>query len=214
MNKAFNALTRQELAIIKRLSTPAKIQDYLNSIPINFEKKGETCMSPRRVLRQQQAHCLEGALFAAAALWYHGKRPLLLDLKASSKDFDHVVALFSAEGRSASGGKMKLWGAISKTNHAVLRYREPVYRTIRELALSYFHEYFNDQGVKTLRSHSGAFDLRAYENTWLIDEDELWDIGGDLDDAPHFAIVSPTAARTLRKADPIEIKAGKLTDYQ
>src|ERR1700733_9427348 len=128
---------------LKKLSTPAKIQDFLNSLPFNFEKKGETCRSPKASIEADTAHCFEGALIAAAALSLRGQKPLLLDLKASGKDMDHVVALFKRDGK---------WGAISKTNHAVLRYREPVYASVRELAMSYFHEYFLPSGVKTLRS--------------------------------------------------------------
>ena len=123
-------LTKEEELIFKRLSSTAKIQDYLNSLSCNFEKAGDTNLSPRRVMREGHAHCIEGAVFAAAVLWYHGQEPLVLDLKAARGDFDHVIAVFKKDG---------YFGAISKTNHAVLRYREPVYNTIRELLLSYFH---------------------------------------------------------------------------
>ncbi len=198
-------LTTVERNVLRRLTSPQKIQDFLNTLTINFEDECETCMSPRRVLASRRAHCLEGALFAAAALWYNGHPPLLLDLKASKNDFDHVVALFKIRGK---------WGAISKTNHAVLRYREPVYRSVRELALSYFHEYFTDTGIKTLRSHSGAFSLKKFGSGWLIAEEELWDIGAALDDARHFPIITPARARALRKADPIEIEAGRLVQYK
>jgi hypothetical protein len=121
--------------IFKKLSTPQKIQDFLNSLKFNFEDDGETCMSPRQVLLKGKAHCMEDAMFAAAALEFHGHKPLILDLRATERpyDSDHVVAVFK---------KFGCFGAISKTNHAVLRYREPIYKSIRELALSYFHEYF------------------------------------------------------------------------
>lgn len=195
---------KSEQALMKKLSTPAKIQDFLNGIAINFETDGETCRSPRCVLRERRAHCLEGALFAAAALWYHGRPPLLLDLKASARDFDHVVALFKEDGK---------WGAISKTNHAVLRYREPVYATVRELALSYFHEYFTDAGIKTLRSFSRPFSLKRYGTSWITAEEDQWDIGAALDDSPHTPLIAAKDARKLRRADPLEIKAGTLTDY-
>src|SRR3989344_5895747 len=128
-------LTRTELVALRRLRTPQKIQDFLNTLPANFELRGETYRSPRGVLRDRTAHCFEGALLAAAAFLVNGEPLLLLDLKTAAdvQDTDHVVALFRRRGR---------WGSVSKTNHAVLRYREPVYRTVRELALSYFHEYF------------------------------------------------------------------------
>ena len=144
-------LTPAEQAVFKKLDSPNKIQDFLDSLPINFELKGETYMSPRRVLRTKTAHCFEGALVAAAALAYHGKKPLLLDLRTSADDEDHVVTLYRENG---------YWGAISKTNHPVLRYRDGVYKTPRELVMSYFHEYFmSKNGKKTLREYSNPFDL-------------------------------------------------------
>jgi hypothetical protein len=123
-------------SVLQRLDTPHKIQAYLNGIPQNFEPDGQTALSVREVLRQRRSHCIEGGMLAAAALWVHGERPLLLDLSAEN-DYDHVVALFRRNG---------CWGAISKTNHYALRYRDPVYRTLRELAISYFHEYANRRG--------------------------------------------------------------------
>ena len=169
-----NEFSPKELKAIKRLSTPQKIQDFLNSIPFNFEKKGETCMSPRCVLKEKKAHCMEGAMFAAAALALHGETPLILDLRSTARDFDHVVALFSRYGH---------WGAISKTNHAVLRYREPVYKTVRELAMSYFHEYFlNSNGAKTMRSFSKPFNLSRFnKDHWMTTDEDLWDIPAALD---------------------------------
>src|SRR3989344_6839668 len=117
------ALSPIERKIFARLNSARKIQDYLDTISINFEIKKETYMSPRRVIREKTAHCFEGALFACAALAYHGKKPLLLDLVTIDRDEDHVVALFKENG---------LWGAISKTNHPILRYRDPVYKSIPE----------------------------------------------------------------------------------
>ena len=149
-------LNKKELTILKKLTTPIKIQNFLDSIPRNSEKNGETYMSPRQVLTQNKAHCFEGALVAALALWLHNEPPLLLDLKANHIDDDHVLALYR---------RNNYWGAISKTNHATLRFRDPVYKTLRELALSYFHEYFeNDHGKKTLRQYSARpFDLRKVD---------------------------------------------------
>ena len=126
-------LTRAEFAVLRRLRTPEKIQLFLYGLKQNFERDGETCHSVRVVLRDRRAHCIEGALLAACALWIHGEPPLLLDLQAV-RDFDHVVALFRRNGR---------WGAISKTNGIGLRWRDPVYRSLRELAMSYLHEYYN-----------------------------------------------------------------------
>ena len=134
-----------EIKLFKKLNSPRKIQDYLNSLKINFEKNGETCMSPRFVVKTKKAHCMEGAMFAAAALEFHGRRPLLLDLRSVKRpyDYDHVIAVFKQDG---------FFGAISKTNHSVLRYREPIYKSIRELVMSFFHEYYLENGKKTLRS--------------------------------------------------------------
>ncbi len=197
-------LTQEEEYLFKKLSSPARIQDFLDTLPINKERNGDTCSSPRKALRRGTIHCIEGAFLAASILWYHGEKPLLLDLKSSAHDFDHVVALFKKNG---------LWGAISKTNHAVLRYREPVYKSVRELALSYFHEYFTHTGEKTLRSFSKPFNLRKFGTSWITSEDELWDIGAKLDDFPHIKIINDFSTKNLRRADKIEIQAGKLTEY-
>ena len=194
-------LTKGEEQLYKRLSSPARIQDFLNSLPRNDDRKSDTLRSPRTMLKANKAHCFEGAFFAAAVLWFHGHAPIILDLKSKKHDLDHVVTLFKQNG---------YWGALSKTNHAVLRYREPVYKNIRELALSYFHEYFLDSGEKTMISYSRPFNLKKYGTDWITRSDDLWDIGADLDDSPHFSIV-PKGLR-LRKADGIEIKAGKLVD--
>jgi hypothetical protein len=198
-------LSPAEENIFQKLSTPAKIQDFLNTLPYNFEVDGETCRSPRQVLQHKKAHCLEGAYLAAAVLWYHGHPPLLLDLRSTKQDLDHVVALFKKDG---------YWGAISKTNHAVLRYREPIYQSIRELAVSYFHEYFLDNGNKTLREYSRAFSLKQYGTSWITSADDLWEIGADLDDSSHGSILPKGfVSKSLRKADEIEIKAGTLVEY-
>src|SRR3954466_15918499 len=111
-----------EFRPLRRLKSPARIQDFLNEIPTNREKSGETCTSPLVTLRRNKAHCMEGALVAALALWMHGHRPLILDLKTTAADVDHLVTLFRVDGH---------WGGITKTNHAVLRYREPIYRNVR-----------------------------------------------------------------------------------
>ena len=162
-------------------------------------------MSPRQVLREHKAHCMEGALLAAAALWVQGEKPLLLDLKTITSDYSHVVALFRRQGH---------WGAISKTNHAVLRYREPVYRTIRELAMSYFHEYFLDNGKKTLRSYSKPLDLStARFRGWATREEDVWHIDTALERAPHEPMLKPAMVSGLRASDSIEIQAGKLVEW-
>lgn len=199
-------LTPHELKIFKSLSTPAKIQDFLNDIPINFELREETCYSPRMVLRKNKAHCMEGAMFAALALRLLGHKPLVMDLKSIEYYNDHVVVPFRQYG---------CWGAISKTNHAVLRYREPIYKTIRELALSYFHEYFTDNGNKTMRSYSLPIDLSRFDvRGWVTSEKPVFYVPQYIDKVKHYPVLPKGAARTLRKADMVEREAGKITDWQ
>src|SRR3989338_9681391 len=167
-------LSRWEHALFARLNSARKVQDWLNALPFNH---GNTCNSPGVAIRDGHAHCFEGALLAAAALWAHGQKPLILDLRSTAKDFDHVVALFKQHGH---------WGAISKTNHAVLRYREPVYQTVRELAMSYFHEYFDKKGRKTLREYSRPFDLSHFDKfQWRTTEKNLFAIPDYLDEIKH-----------------------------
>jgi hypothetical protein len=201
MHKFLEVLTNKEKKVFEKLNSPQKIQDFLESLPINFEKNGDTLMSPRMVLQNRKAQCIEGAIFAAGVLWYHGEPPILLDLVTHHHDDSHVVTLFRRNG---------LWGSISKTNHAVLRYRDAVYESPRELAMSYFHEYFLDSGKKTMRSFA-LYDLRKVKRNWVTDEKDLWYINKALDKTKHVTIVSEKEAKKLRKADPIERKAGKLT---
>lgn len=199
-------LSHKEQKILKKLSTPVEIQDFLDTLVINFEKEGETLMSPRRVLQTRRAHCIEAALLAALALQLKGKPALLLDLKASKHDDDHVVALYR---------KGRYWGAISKSNHGSLRFRDPVYKTVRELALSYFHEYFeNKNGRKTLRSYSKPFNLKRYKTDWVTSPDNLWYIAEDLDNSPHFPIAPQKNLKLLRPADKVELQAGKITEWK
>ncbi len=194
------------IALKGTFRTPADIQDFLNSIPQNFEKGGATCKSPASVLKTGSAHCIEGAMLGAYLLKTLGYPPLLLDLRVGIKDetdFDHVVAPFKQNG---------FWGALSKTNHAVLRYREPVYKTIRELALSYFHEYFTDDGRKTLRSYSVPFNLSRFPG-WETADTDVWYIPEALNKAKHITLLSPAQIRNLRKADLVERKAGTITEW-
>ncbi|MBP7811515.1 MAG: hypothetical protein KA054_01580 [Candidatus Moranbacteria bacterium] len=199
-------LTKQEAFVLQNLSTPSKIQDFLDAIPMNSEENGDTCHSPRWVLRENQAHCIEGALLAALALYVRGEKPLLLDLKTKKTDQEHVVALFRKNG---------YWGALSKTNHAVLRYRDPVYRTVRELALSYFHEYFLvKDGDKTLLSYSRPFSLESYDHEWMTSEENLFGLAADLDDSPHSPIVPVSHRRFLRRASRVERLAASIPEWQ
>lgn len=171
----------------------------MNKIPFNHELKGETYLSVEKTLKSNKAHCFEGALVASAALMAAGFETYLLDLRTTNKDIDHVVAIFK---------QGKLWGAISKTNHAVLRYRDPVYRDVRELAMSYFNEYFLDNGQKTLREFSKPFDLKKRKENWISGEGNLISLVEALDKSPHEKIL-PKGLK-LRKVDRVEIKAGQI----
>mgnify|MGYP003338193794 CR=1 FL=1 len=205
MNPVFE-LDKYERDILESLSTPEKIQDFLDTLPNNLSKHGGSCASPRMALRNGRAHCIEGAFIAAAALWLHGDRPLLLDLKALSPDYDHVVALYRRNG---------YWGALSKTNHPVLRYRDPIYRTIRELALSYFHEYvLVKTGEKTLRTYSRPFSLKRFGTDWITSPHHLWDIAQMLDESVHYPIIPSGQEHFLRKASLLERQAGSLTEWK
>ncbi len=190
---------------MKKLNTPAKVQDFLNGFKFNFEEEVETLRSPVLTLRAQNAHCMEGALLGAYILSLHGFKPYILHLKTTKGDFDHVIAPFKING---------LWGALSKTNHAVLRYREPVYKSIRELVMSYFHEYFLDDGKKTLRKYSDLLNLNLFENNWMLEEGNLWGIDQELDKIKHYDILPKTVPKKLRKADKIEIEAGKIVEFK
>ena len=143
-----------ERKILRSLTTPAKIQRFLdNEIRYNLEPGGDTCYSPRTVLRKRVAHCMEGAMLAAVALRQLGHPPLLVDLEAV-RDSDHVLAVYRANG---------YWGAVAKSDYSGLRSREPVYRNIRELVMSYFEHYFNPAGEKTLRAYSRPVNLRQFD---------------------------------------------------
>ncbi len=223
-------LEKSELAVLRRLSSARKIQDFLDTLSINFENDGETNMSPRLVLRKRTAHCLEAALLAGLALWVNGEDPYIMDLKSYDGD-DHIVALYKKNG---------YYGAISKTNHAVLRFRDPVYKTLRELALSYFHEYINTKtGEKTLRSYSKPFSLRKlsadfgvknrakigakkakngsrYAN-WITSEENLDWLPEMIDKSPHCEFLPGKARKNLkelRHADKVELLAGRILEWK
>jgi hypothetical protein len=200
-------LSRGLESLFKRLNTPQKIQDYLESIPFNFETGGETYMSPRRTAEAGKAHCFEGALLAAAALAYHGQKPLIMDIQTTPNDDEHVVALFTAEGH---------WGAVSKTNHGILRYRDPVYKTVRELAMSYFHEYMlEENGEKTMRAYSAPFNLSKYpSDKWLTADEELFWLVDALDASKHYPVAPAKNLRQLRKGTPLERANLRYTEWK
>lgn len=199
-------LSQEELAVLKKLDTPEKIQDFLDALPANLSQYSDSCSSPRMALRKGRAHCIEGAFIAATALWLQGEKPLLMDLKAEKPDVDHVVALFQKNG---------YWGSISKSNHPVLRYRDPIYRTPRELALSYFHEYvLPNTGEKTLRMYSRPFSLKQFGTGWITSEHHLWDITLKLDESIHYSLFPKNQQKFLRPATKLECQAGRLAQWK
>ena len=191
---------------LKKLNTPQKIQDYLDSIPFNYEKSGETCMSPFMILKEKKAHCIEGAMLAASLMALQGQKPLIMSLKVKKGDYDHVVALFKYKG---------FWGAVSKTNHSVLRYRDPVYKTIRELALSYFHEYFlTKTGEKTLLGYSNPINLNRFGKKWKTSQNNLWNIAETIYDIKHNSIIPKGNEKYIRKATKIEIEGASIKEWK
>ena len=198
-------LTKAEFAVLRRLDSPEKVQTFLFGLKQNFEPHGDTCRPVRVILRKRNAHCIEGAMLAACALWVNGRPPLLLDMRAE-RDFDHVVALFRRNG---------CWGAISKTNGIGLRWRDPVYRTLRELAMSYFHEYTNKREHKTLREYSVPFDLRRVEpKVWVAGDSDAWVVAERLEALRHFRLLSGAQKKTLIRRDPFERRVSGLLQYR
>lgn len=192
-------LTPGELAQMRRLSTPERIQAYLDGIEYNLEKDGDTLRSPRRVLRDRTAHCAEGAFFAAAALRVHGRPPLVVDLEAV-RDDDHVLAVYRDNG---------LWGSIAISKFAGLRSRSPVYRTIRELVMSYFDHYYNWDGERSLRGYSRPTSLARFDRIgWMTADQDLWPIVEHLARIPHVKLLPSGASRDLPDLDPRSYEAG------
>jgi len=190
--------TKDEIAFLRAIGNTDKIQGFLDSIDYNPNYE---CRSPRWVMRKKSAHCFEGALFAAAALQFIGYRPLIVDMKAFNDD-DHVIAVFKENG---------YWGAVAKSNFTTLRYREPVYRSLRELVMSYFDFYFNIAGDKSLRSYSRPLDLTIYNSRqWSTTADDLEYIGDKLEKIRHYPVVNKNMISNLKKASDTMLKAGML----
>jgi len=190
-------LTPREAAFLRRLSPPWKIQRFLDSLDYDFEGRG--CRSARRVLRERRVQCMDAALFAAAALRVQGERPLLLDLEADQDD-DHVLALF----RGPAG-----WGAVARSNYSGLRYREPIHRTIRDLAISYVEGYFNLRREKTLRRYSRPIGLGRFDYlNWMTSEENLWEIPNALVDVPHRILLPRQVVARLAPVDRRMFAAG------
>ncbi len=191
-------LTKKEREIFKKLNTPAKIQTFLNNLKFNFQKKDETIYAPRFILERGLAQCAEGALLAYFILKYHQKEVWLMDLRSTKDDLDHVITIFKEGG---------YFGAISKTVHNVLRYRDPIYKSPRELAMSYFHEFFLASGKKTMRDFSKLFSLEKFSADWFFDNDLVEKIVEELDLSPHEAVAPKKNILKIRPVDKIEIRA-------
>ncbi len=192
--------TATELSVFRRLKRPEKIQEFLDSeVGYNKEPHGATCGSPRRVLRDRLAQCIEGALLGAAALRMIGHPPLLMDLEAVH-DTDHVIAVFRSHGG---------WGAVAKSNFSGLRFREPVYRSLRELAMSYFEHYYNLRREKTLRTYSRPINLRRFDGQgWMTAEEDIWYVPEYLCEVSHTPLLDHTQIRNLTRMDRRLFEAG------
>jgi hypothetical protein len=197
-----DSFSKQEIRILERLTSPAKIQSFLDDrIGYNLEPQGDTCYSPRLVMRHGVAHCMEGAMLAAAALRFLGHPPLLVDLEAD-RDSDHVLAVYRVHG---------LWGAVAKSDYAGLRSREPVYRTVRELVMSYFEHYYNPAGEKTLRAYSRPVNLARFDAwAWMTADRDVWEIPNHLCEVRHTKIAPWHVVRRLSKMDRRLYAAGRV----
>ena len=190
--------TPQEAAIFRALPSAERIQRFLDEEVVY--DPAVSCRSPRRLLRDRRGHCVEGALFASTALRLLGHPPLILDLEAR-RDDDHVLAVFRRDN---------LWGALGKSNYAGLRYREPVYKTLRELVMSYFEHYFNPRGERTLRAYSRPVNLARFDSTgWMTAEDDPWQIPNYLTTIAHTPILPRRVAARLTPQDPRLKAAGE-----
>ncbi|HUO59411.1 MAG TPA: transglutaminase domain-containing protein [Candidatus Acidoferrales bacterium] len=189
--------TASELRTLRALNTPVKIQKFLDALEYDY---ADTAGSPRRVLRTRRGHCLEGALLAAAALRVNGHPALLMDLEAV-RDDDHVIALYREHG---------LWGGIAKSNYSGLRFRAPVHRTLRELAISYFDGYYNLCGERTLRAYSLPMNLARFDSRgWMTSEDDVWFIPEALAEARHYPLFPHKVAHRLPRLDRRSFEAGR-----
>ena len=193
------------LSLPRGLRSPDAIQRFLDELLYNKEKSGETARSPRGVLETREAHCFEGALLAAAALRRISHPPLVIQLRSTSRDDDHVLALFR-ERRGAG-----CWGAVAKSNYSGLRFRSPVYRSLRELVMSYFDAYYNLEGEKSLRAFERPVDLARFDaRGWETAEEDLWDVSAYLATRRFTPILTRTQVRALTPMDRRLYDAGLL----
>jgi hypothetical protein len=205
VSQAALGLDRAAFTALRKLDTPQKIQAFINAIPTNHEPDGETLLSVAGVMAQRRAHCIEAAFVAACALWIHGEPPLVMHLDCAASDDPHVVTLFRRHGA---------WGAISKSNGVHLRHRDAVYRSLRELAMSYMHEYYDRRGRKTLRSHSVAFDLRRLDPAlWVSARGNCDAANARLAGLRHYALMTDRQRRLQSPRDAFERRAARLVEH-
>ncbi len=184
-----------EKSLLKRLNAPIRIQEFLDDCSYNSTYETR---SVRYILEHKRAHCMEGALFAAACLEHNGMPPLVLDMKADNDD-DHVIAVYKVRG---------CWGALAKSNFTTLRYREPVYRSLRELVMSYFDLYFNTNGDKSLRSYSRPCNLVRFDDLkWRTTEKDLAAIGDYLDNVRHYPLLSDDQIKGLQRTSALLLQS-------
>ncbi len=191
------ALTKSERRVLAQLTTLMKIQDFLDKLPYSVES-GYRC--PLRVLRERIAHCFDGALFAAAAMSRLGYLPLIVNMVANDQDDDHMLALYRRDGH---------WGAVAKSNFASLRFREPIYRSLRELIMSYFEQFYNVERKKTLRSYTVPLNLEAFDKlNWTISDRPLERIGKRLDEIRKVRLLTRRMIAGLSLVDERSYQAG------
>lgn len=191
--------TADQRRLLSSLTSPAAIQAFLDEVPYSAEP---VYRCPLRVMQDRLAHCFDGALFAAAALERLGEPPLILELLPNERDDDHLLAVYRRHG---------CWGAVAKSNFVGLRYREPIHRTLRELVLSYFEQYYNVAGEKTLRGYTVPLDLSVYgERRWQVSDEPLQDIADHTDRLRRYWLLSSALLAELSPVDPRSLAAGQL----
>ena len=189
--------TPAERRVLGKLSTPYRVQEFLDSLA--YRNESVYCC-PRQVLRERRAHCFDSALFAAAAFRLIGCEPLILDMRSIRHDDDHVIAIFKHGS---------CFGAVAKSNYAGLRWREPIYRSLRELVMSYFELYFNLAGQKTLREYSRPLNLKRFDRQhWAFSNEILPQIAETLDLLPHYSLLSKQQIRRLHRVDKRSFVSG------
>jgi hypothetical protein len=197
------ALTKPEQQEWAQLTSPRKIQDFLDGIPYTNES-GYRC--PLRVLRERMAHCFDGALFGAVAMRRLGHPPLIVNMLANDQDDDHMLALYRRDGH---------WGAVAKSNFAGLRFREPVYRTLHELVMSYFEQFYNVERKKTLRSYTVPLKLKAFDKlNWMTGGGPLEQIGRRLDEIRKVRLLTRRMIAGLSLVDERSYQAGLLGAHE